>query len=90
MATDILAEAVYTLELRIAALSPETLNRSRNPAQKVRVRTPGCRRSGAKGAKGIRTPDLLDANETNWAFADVDCVGLANNQQVKRLAALAT
>jgi hypothetical protein len=34
--------------------------------------------------------DLLDANETAWAFADVDCVGFVNNQQVKRLRALAT
>jgi hypothetical protein len=33
---------------------------------------------------------LLDANETNWTFADVDGVGFVNNQQVKRLAVLAT
>jgi hypothetical protein len=35
------------------------------------------------------TPDLLDANETNWAFVAVDRVGFVNNQQVKRLATLA-
>jgi hypothetical protein len=27
------------------------------------------------GAKGIRTPDLLDANESIWAFAAERCVG---------------
>jgi hypothetical protein len=35
-------------------------------------------------------PDLLDANETNWAFVSVDRMGVVGNQQVKRLAALAT
>ena len=30
------------------------------------------------GAKGIRTPDLLDANENNWAFITVDRVGNPN------------
>jgi hypothetical protein len=29
------------------------------------------------GAKGIRTPDLLDANETIWAFVAPSCVGPA-------------
>ena len=40
--------------------------------------------------RGNRTPDLLDANENNWAFVDVDRVGIVNNQQVTRLATLAT
>jgi hypothetical protein len=30
-----------------------------------------------RGAKGIRTPDLLDANESNRAFAASSCVGCA-------------
>jgi hypothetical protein len=30
------------------------------------------------------------ANETNWAFVDVECVERVNNQQVKRLMALAS
>jgi len=35
-----------------------------------------------------RRSDLLDANESNWTFADVDDVGHVNNSQVKTLAAL--
>jgi hypothetical protein len=38
----------------------------------------------------IRTPDLLDANETNWAFVFVERVGFVNNSLVKRLTTLAT
>lgn len=34
--------------------------------------------------------DLLDANETTCAVVDVDRVGFVDNQQVKRLAALAS
>ena len=33
--------------------------------------------------------DLLDANESTWAFVAVDRVGCLNNEQVKRLATLA-
>ncbi len=33
-------------------------------------------------------PDLLDANETTWAFAAVDRIGSVKNRQVKRLATL--
>jgi len=29
------------------------------------------------GAKGIRTPDLLDANESNWVFVKPSCVDYA-------------
>ena len=31
------------------------------------------------GAKGIRTPDLLDANEWTWAFVAVDRIGCRKN-----------
>jgi hypothetical protein len=37
-----------------------------------------------------QTSDLLDANETNWAFVDVERVGFVDNSLVKRLRALAT
>jgi hypothetical protein len=32
--------------------------------------------------KGIRTPDLLDANEYTWAFVASSCVGRARKPQV--------
>jgi hypothetical protein len=41
------------------------------------------------GAKGNRTPDLLDTNEWTWAFAAVDTVGCTENLLVKRLSTLA-
>jgi hypothetical protein len=41
------------------------------------------------GASENRTPDLLDANETNWTFVAADRVDFVNNQQVMRLATLA-
>ena len=34
--------------------------------------------------------DLLDANESTWAFVAVDFVGCGDNYQVKRLATLAS
>jgi hypothetical protein len=34
------------------------------------------------------TADLLDANETTWAFVDVDHVGRVKKRQVKKLATL--
>jgi hypothetical protein len=37
---------------------------------------------------GNRTPDLLDANETNWAFDAVYSVGCVENLLVRELAAL--
>src|SRR5271168_2521295 len=37
------------------------------------------------GAKGIRTPDLLDANESTWAFAASSCDGCAMKLQVSGL-----
>ena len=39
------------------------------------------------GAKRIRTPDLLDANETTWTLTAESCDGCATNPQVKRLTA---
>jgi hypothetical protein len=41
----------------------------------------------SSGAKGIRTPDLLDANESTWAFVAVDFVGRRGKRQVNRLEA---
>jgi hypothetical protein len=41
------------------------------------------------GAKGNRTPDLLDANESTWAFIRVDLVDRVKNFQVRALTALA-
>jgi hypothetical protein len=41
------------------------------------------------GAKGIRTPDLLDANESTWAFGLADSVGGVENALVKALKRLA-
>ena len=41
------------------------------------------------GAKGNRTLGLLDANETTWAFVDVERVGLVDNSLARRLAASA-
>jgi hypothetical protein len=40
------------------------------------------------GAKGNRTPDLLDANENHWAFVTESCVGCAMNLQFRLLAML--
>jgi hypothetical protein len=37
------------------------------------------------GAKGIRTPDLLDANESTWAFMPVDRVGCDRKPHVRAL-----
>jgi hypothetical protein len=42
------------------------------------------------GAKGNRTPDLLDANETTWALAAESCIDIATNPQVRRLALTVT
>jgi hypothetical protein len=53
---------------------------------RVRVRTLRCRVSGAKG---IRTPDLLDANESTWVFVTSNCVGCARNLLVRALGAMA-
>ena len=41
------------------------------------------------GAKGIRTPDLLDANESNWTFTGSSCVGCVKSSQVSVLVRLA-
>jgi hypothetical protein len=38
---------------------------------------------------GNRTPDLLDANENNWAFVTESCAGCALNLQFRPLATLA-
>ena len=44
----------------------------------------------SSGAKGIRTPDLLDANESTWAFALVEQVGGAGKLHVTWLVTLAS
>ena len=41
-------------------------------------------------SRGALSADLLDANESNWTFVAVDRVGYDEEQQVKRLAALAS
>jgi hypothetical protein len=41
------------------------------------------------GAKGIRTPGLLDANESTWAFAVVGRVGGERKGHVTRFTTLA-
>src|ERR1700722_16013262 len=41
-------------------------------------------------AKGIRTPDLLDANETIWAFVTPSCVGCARKSLVTALGLMVT
>jgi hypothetical protein len=42
------------------------------------------------GAKGIRTPDLLDANETTWAFVTRSCDGCARKLLVTALIVMVT
>ncbi|BBY13836.1 hypothetical protein MMARJ_45760 [Mycobacterium marseillense] len=42
------------------------------------------------GAKGNRTPDLLDANESTWAFGTACNVGRVKFLQVDGLATLGT
>ena len=47
-------------------------------------------RAGTEIEAGRATVDLLDANETTWAFAAADRIGSVKNRQVKRLATLAS
>jgi hypothetical protein len=56
-----------------------------DPSGAVLSGPPMARGITSGGAKGNRTPDLLDANETTWALAAPSCVGSTPKPQVKRL-----
>jgi hypothetical protein len=46
--------------------------------------------SGYYAAVRLHTPDLLDANESTWAFVEVDGVGCDENYEVRTFATLAS
>jgi len=61
-----------------------------SPLSRIRCARAAFDLSSARPVDESLNPDLLDANETTWAFAPVDGVGRVNNTQVKRLATLAS
>ena len=71
-------DAPHGLLPDVPGLTPTQARLARTPATMRQVAT---RRS---------TPDLLDANESTWAFVAIDRVGSVQKSEVRRLGALAS
>src|ERR1700757_3233699 len=67
---------------------PRTTNHKQNRERCPKTHVHDVPRHRTSGAKGIRTPDLLDANESTWAFIGSSCDGCASKRQVRALGLL--
>src|ERR1700758_4265223 len=75
------------LDTLVSLLEPREVNESL-AVPGIRVQLSSARRSGT--SSNTTCADLLDANESTWAFVAIDRVGSVQKSEVRRLGALAS